>query len=132
MYRKIFTVDHGSYDFDVLVALNISDDELVAYIRKNYKPSFLGEGEAEFRVEMDGRGKTCILPTGQTILRVNDKNKVGFHSTLAHEIFHAVEFLFDKINVKHNFEISGEAFAYQIDYLTGSIYEKLYKLPNIK
>lgn len=118
----MFTVDQGTYPFDILVCIGCEHKEIVAKLKK------LGTTltkEADEQLWMDGAGRTIQLESGQIILRVdNVKNKVSFHSHLSHEIFHTVEFLFDKIGLKHS-ESSSEAFAYQIGYLTGSIYEKL-------
>lgn len=74
---------------------------------------------------MEGMGRTLMLRSGQVILRLeNRKRKEDFRATLSHEIFHVVEFLFYRLGIGYS-EKSSEAFAYQIEYLTGSIYEKL-------
>ena len=74
---------------------------------------------------MTGCGRTVMLLGGQTILRLDIvKSKPDFYACLAHEVFHAVEFLFDRIGLKLS-DDSGEAFAYQMQYLTRSILEKL-------
>jgi hypothetical protein len=46
------------------------------------------------------------------------------HGTIAHEVFHAVQFLMDKIgcNLAHESE---EPYAYLIQYVTNKIYENL-------
>jgi len=122
--KKMFTVNHGTYPFDVLVAIGQEHEDIVRWFKR--KKIKLSEEETE-KLWMSGKGRTVMLKSGATVLRVDDiKNKADFHAHLSHEIFHAVEFLFDKIGLEHNVD-AGEAFAYQIQYLTGSIYEKLNK-----
>lgn len=122
MKKKIFIVDHGTYPFDILVCIGVGDEEIYKQIEKTgYR---LSEKERDF-IRMEGEGRTVILEGGQTVLRLAlKKDAIKFYATLAHEIFHAVDMLFKRINLKLD-ENSDEAFAYQIEYLTGSIYEKL-------
>ena len=62
-----------------------------------------------------------MLLGGQTIIRIDCSKDIP---TLTHEVFHAVEFLFERVGIKHSND-SSEAFAYQIKYLMGSILEKI-------
>lgn len=118
-YSKMFIVNHGTYPFDILVCVNCEHKNIVKFIEKNKKYK-LTDSEKEFLM-MSGVGRTVMLLGGQTILRINDAKDIP---NLAHEVFHAVEFLFNKIGIKHS-DDSSEAFAYQISYLMGSILEKL-------
>lgn len=120
----MFVVDQGTYPFDILVCIGCDHEEIVAKLKK--LGTKLDEEETE-KLWMSGVGRTVMIRSGQTILILKDiKNKCSFHANLFHEVFHAVEFLFDRIGIKHG-EDSSEAFAYQIGYLTRSIYEKLIK-----
>jgi len=121
--KQIIIVDHGTYPFDVMICIESSHAEVVKHIeKKGYK---LNEEEKE-HLKMRGCGRSVMLQGGQTVIRLDRMSSIQkFHANLAHEIFHAVEFLFDRAGIKYNMEISGEVFAYQIAYLTGSIYEKL-------
>ena len=75
---------------------------------------------------MEGVGRAVMLGSGATVIRLGiRKERYKFFSTLAHEIFHAVEFLFDRVGIKHDIDKSSEAYAYQIDYLTYQIYNKI-------
>ena len=119
MKKRMFIVNHGTYPFNVLVCIGNKHKEIVKFIEKRkYK---LSEEEKE-KLWMTGEGRTVILLGGQTIIRIDIKK--DFYPTLTHEVFHAVEFLFDKIGIKHS-DSSSEAWAYQIEYLMGSILEKL-------
>lgn len=122
--KKIFVVNHGTYPFDVLVGIGTRQEDIVKWLeRKNNEK--LTDSEKE-TLWMEGGGRTIMLSGGQTILRVKDiKNKAEFYACLSHEIFHAVEFLFSRLDIKHDMDKSGEAFAYQIQYLTRSILEKI-------
>ena len=121
--KTMFIVDNGTYPFDILVCIGSSHVEIKKRIEKTgYKLS----QEEEDKLWMNGNGRTVMLLGGQTILRVDlIKGKAKFHANMAHEIFHAVEFLFNRIGLFYDLEKSSEAFAYQIAYLTGSIYERL-------
>jgi len=122
--KKIFAVDHGTYPFDMLVCIGVKDEEIFKNLKKHKVE--LNNEEKESLL-MEGTGRTVMLKGGQTVLRVaNIKSRAEFNAVLSHEIFHAVEFLFDRIGFEYSFEAS-EAFAYQIEYITGSIYEELYK-----
>jgi hypothetical protein len=123
MKKQIFIVDHGTYPFDVMVCIGRSHAEVVKSLSKRgYK---LDDEETE-KLWMSGKGRTIMLRNGATILRIDRfRRKADFYPFLFHEIFHAVEFLFEKIGLKHDVETSSEAFAYQIQYLTGSILEQL-------
>lgn len=126
--KKIFTIDHGTYPFDVVFALNKTTEEIRKYLRRQYGLELTKE-EIE-RLECPGRGRTVLLEGNQTILRVmtdtsHKKDSWSFYALLFHEIFHAVEFLFFKAGIEHHPQYSSEAYAYQIQYLTENILSKL-------
>lgn len=121
--KQSFTVDNGTYPFDLAVFIGFSHNDVVKFIekKKNYK---LSDDEFEI-LHRYGKAKTTMLKGGQTIIQITDNvSEIKFKSLLAHEIFHAVEFLMEKIGVKYHID-SGETWAYQIEYITGSIYERL-------
>lgn len=119
---KPFVVSHGTYPFDVLVCIGQSDHEVYSTL-KSFGHLLTAEDKEILKCE--GNGRTVMLDGGQTVLRVNMyKDKALLASYIAHEVFHAVEFLFDRIKLKHDVNISSEAFAYQIGHLTRQIYDK--------
>lgn len=121
--KQFCIVDNGTYPFDIAVFIHHSHKEICDFIekKKNYK---LADDEFEI-LHRKGKAKTTMLRGGQTIIQIGDFNtETKFKALLAHEIFHAVEFLMEKIGSKYNID-SGETWAYQIEYITGSIYEKL-------
>jgi hypothetical protein len=118
---KMFVVKHGTYPFDVLFCLDVEYCDVLKELKRLGQR--LNEKERE-ELEMRGIGRTVMLLNGQSVIRIESlKDKARHYSNIAHEIFHAVEFLFDRIGIELGDE-SGEAFAYQIQYLTEQIYRK--------
>ena len=115
---KPFIVNHGTYPFDIMVFIDKSDEVVYKELSKHLD---LTDEDKEI-LKCEGNGRTVMLEAGQTVMRI--KNGKQFHETIAHEIFHAVEFLFRRIKIKLN-EDSDEAYAYQIQYITKQVYEKL-------
>lgn len=121
--KPCFVINHGTYPFDVLVCIGKTDEEVYKELEKFGHE--LSDEDKEY-LKCNGDGRTVMLDGGQTVLRVKIyKDKAKMAGFIAHEVFHAVEFLFDRIKIKHDVEISSEAFAYQIGHLTKQIYEKL-------
>lgn len=119
---KPFIANHGTYPFDVLVCIGSSDEEVFKELKK-FGQNLSDEDKKILKCEGDGR--TVMLEGGQTVLRVKIyKDKAQMASYIAHEVFHAVEFLFDCIKLKYDVNTSSEAFAYQIAHLTRQIYDK--------
>lgn len=116
----MFVVSWQIFPFDVLVCLGNPKKEILKWInRTKYK---LSEGEVE-AITITGMGRTIILRGGQTILWLKNYPKAG-SGTLAHEIFHAVEMVTDRMGIKLS-QDSDETFAYMVQYLTNEIVKKL-------
>jgi hypothetical protein len=78
--------------------------------------------------EWTSQGRTIMfLATNVTVIRLkhipNCPVSIGY---MSHEIFHATQFLFDKIGIGY-WEDSYEAFAYYIAYITQNILSKFHK-----
>ena len=106
MNKKIFVISWAIYSFDVLVCLGVTRDAIIQYFKK-FKQE-LSEDELG-RLVMFGDGRCIMFEDGQTILWIKDMPKKG-SSVLAHEIFHAVIFLMDRIGIKL-LDGSDEAYA---------------------
>lgn len=123
MKRRIFIVGHAGYPFDVTVAIGVSDDEIVRALEKRCDLS--PHDRETLSMQPHGSGRTVMLDGGGTLIRLN-----SFTGTpdewghLAHEIFHAVEFLMAHIGILLSRD-SDEAFAYAIGNLTKRIVAKL-------
>lgn len=110
------------YPFDVMISINQTNDE----IEKSLK--FKGIDYSDVNVRCDSstrRGRTIMFKGNQTLIRMFEfeltPNCYGY---LAHEIFHAVEFVMERIGMKLCHK-SDEAFAYLIQYLTTEIHKRL-------
>lgn len=121
-----FIVPHGTYPFDVMVSIGETDEQLFSKL-KSKLPSQYHDSILEYAAyNTIGYGRFAMFPTGASLIRIKEKPKTArYQGFLAHEIFHAVEFLFERIGLKHDSDISGEAWAYQIQYLTEKIYERI-------
>ena len=120
MKKQFFVVNHGTYPFDILVGINVTDKETIDYLEKKLKQVL--DDECRAKLPMNGVGRTLMMPNGATVLRVNQSK--SFYEDLAHEVFHAVEFLFDRIGLVHSID-GGEAWAYQIQHITKQILQKI-------
>lgn len=129
MKGKVFLINCGTYPFDVLVSVGQTDDEFRKSLPKYVPPCALKELEEDPDIlkfeNKTVQGRTIYFANGYLIIRLKHYPKTTSHqSHLAHEVFHAVEFLFIHINMPLT-KASSEAYAYLIGYLTKQIYEKL-------
>ena len=115
-------ISYEVYPFDLLVSFNESDEEFKSKL-KEFEIEFEDDVILSFDNIKSNRGRTIMLSSGQSILRLNffPKTSTEF-GILQHEIFHCVEFLFDRVGMKLSFK-SDEAYAYLIQFLTIKIYE---------
>ena len=117
MKKKHIIIPLVIYPFDVLVSLGEEHSVVVKTIKKsNYEL----DHEKTESLWMKGVGRTVMLKGGQTVIRLDNKNQ----GIIAHEVFHAVHFIFDKIGIELCQE-SGESFAYLIQYLVSEINKKM-------
>lgn len=123
MKKQHFIVCQGTYPFDILVSLGHTDAEVHDIIEK--KLSYKLSSREKRAIELTARGRTAMLKGGQTVLRLRlQDTKPILQATIAHEVFHCVEFLFDRIGIQYSLG-AGEAFAYQIEHITQQIYTHL-------
>jgi hypothetical protein len=119
-----FIIHYQLYPFDVMISLGESDAILFPKLKKHLPESDWPEIE-DMKLKPTGRGRMVMFSSGATAIRIRDYPVSAEHfGHLQHEIFHAVEFLMERIGVKHSYEC-GETYAYAIQYLTEKIYEKL-------
>ena len=107
----------GTYPMYLMLSVSQSDDELAANIRSQ-PPEY---------DDPCTTAHTYQLPDGLIVLRLRffPRTPLGF-AILGHEIFHAVEFLMDRVGIPRSLDTS-EAWAYSISYLTEKIYKELDK-----
>ena len=116
---KPFIVDYKLYPFNVAVFFGHEEKDVKRWLARRYDTN----REEDEILQMYGKGKTVMLEGGQTILWMPFIPNKG-DQYLAHEIFHAVQFLFDRIGITLSRD-SDEAYAYAIQYLTNEINKKL-------
>ena len=109
MKGKIFLIQHDVFDSQTLVAVGVSDRRLKKWIRKNTT-------SVKFDDDMKLHGAARTVQNGRfSMIRLRGLDGSNYDiSILAHEAFHLAEFLFNRIGVSHDVEISGEVFAYHI------------------
>lgn len=122
-----FIVSYELFPFDVMFSFGETDDEITKALMKHI-PKEQHSDIKDVMYSANGTGRCAMLSCGATVVRLKGipKSAINF-ANLQHEIFHAVEFLFWKIGVKHDPETNGEVYAYTIQYLTERVYEKLSK-----
>lgn len=117
--QKSFIIPWHIFPFDVAVFLGTERKDVLSAIGKRYN---LSDEEKDLLV-MKGTGRFVILYGGQSVLWLKDYPDKG-SGILAHEIFHAVYYLLDRIGIKIT-DDSDELVAYMIQYLTNEINKKL-------
>lgn len=122
MKGKNFIIPLVVYSFDVMCSFGETDAQVANALNK-YKVDFQ---DTAWKFESNSvLGRTVVFDSGQTLIRLPKIPTTSEeYGTLAHEIFHAVEFLFARIRITHSIEC-GEAYAYLIGYLTTEIYKRL-------
>jgi hypothetical protein len=124
-----FFVEHGGYPFDVMVTIGM-DLEEVRQRLEDFGVELTDDDEESFEADRLLAGRTVMLEGGQSVIAL-----VAFDGTpvcyarLAHEVFHAVTFLMERIGMKLCSK-SDEAYAYAVAGLTESILTELRKAPH--
>jgi hypothetical protein len=111
----------GVYMTRVYVADMMDNDDLTKFIKSKFKM------DAEFKpgwygkcVELTKKGDRVI------IIALNDEYKgtPGQVGTIAHESFHAAEYILESVGIDHHDKTS-EAFAYLIGHICASVHDIL-------
>lgn len=114
---KVKRIPYVVYPFDLIVFTGGNRKKISKYLKaivpKNIKDEI---NDINFKCI----GHTFMFSSGQTIIRLCRGANAG---TVAHEIFHAVDFLFRRIRIKLS-ENSDEAYTYLIGYITNQYYTK--------
>jgi hypothetical protein len=119
---KYKIIDYKIYPFEILVSFHDSFEELESIIKKKL-PGNIHDGIELFKstdlakTVMFSNGTTCIWFTPKLI-----SGGLWGHGVISHEVFHAVDFLMNKIGIRLSNK-SDEAYAYLIQYLTNEIYK---------
>lgn len=122
-----FIVPLVVYPFDVMVSVNQDNDQLGKVL-----DTMSSLTEEDIRAcgysSQYSAGKAVMFSTNASIIRLRKLPETSEeYGTLAHEIFHIVTFVMDRIGMKLAIEVSDEAYSYLIGYLTTEIYKGLNK-----
>ena len=118
MKGKGFIIEYQIYPFALYVSFGQEDAEVVKQLKKQGVRT-----PDDFKVL--GNGRCIMYSEGATMIRMHTIPKSpSAYGILQHEIFHAVDFLFNRIGIKLD-ESSNEAYAYLIEYLTKEIYKRI-------
>lgn len=124
MPAKHFIIPLVIYPFDVLVSFDETDDSLLRTLKKyGNEPEDCHE-----LVNMDYtvRGRCVMLPSNQTVIRIKRQPRTHMMvNIIAHEVFHAVTFILDRVGMKLLIGTSDEAYSYLVAYLTEEIFKRL-------
>ena len=102
------------YGHDIVVSIGQTDSDLYEHIKENIS-------EKKFDKRFSNQksiATTFKLKTGCILIRFKDD--IDNPGIVAHEAFHAIVYLFEKIGIEYAYE-SEEAYAYALEYLTNQI-----------
>lgn len=123
---KNFIIPCVIYPFNLMVSINESDDQFANSILKKYDAKILDDIQKQERINQNGL--TYIYSSADlmvSIIKINNfQNDAIGKGTLAHEIFHATEFILRVCGFTLN-NNSHEAYAYLLGYLTEQVYGKI-------
>ena len=112
------------YPYDVMVSIGETDKEL----KKKLKEYAIYESKDLYQYSsINNCAKAVCFKNGQCLIRITNKpiTPIDF-GNLQHEIFHVTTFIMERVGMKLKIEVSDEAYAYLIGYLTKMIYEKIF------
>lgn len=118
-----FIIPLHVYPFQVMFSFG-EDDEVLAKTLEDY--GVVDPDELWKYKKPTVQGRTITFIGNQTLLRMRRLPKhprdKGY---LAHEIFHVVTFILDKVGIQFDIDKSDEAYAYLTGYVTAEVYTKL-------
>ncbi len=114
-YMNVFRViPIDVYGHDIVVSIGQTDEALYEDIRANISEKKFNKIIAN----QTSIATTFKLKTGCILIRFKDN--IDNPGIVAHEAFHAIVYLFEKIGIEYAYE-SEEAYAYTLEYLTNKI-----------
>lgn len=124
-----FLIELTPYNRHLYVSIGESDERLKAGLARLLSASLVEEWMELIgpqRPHEDGR--TAFIQGSGIVLRLREfPTNAKQLGVLAHEIFHAVEYLFESVSLPHNAQTSSEAWAYMIGYIHQEIHNQLWE-----
>ena len=115
------------YPFDVILSVNQDDDQLGAELDKYPKLTEEDIRACAYPSEFV-HGRAVLFSTGASIIRLRKLPTTSKdYGILAHEIFHIVTFVLERVGMSLDINTSDEAYAYLTGYLTEKIYTAMNK-----
>lgn len=113
------------YPFDVMISINENYDQFADAVMKRWDREILNDfKKREAMLRKGGLGVTALLTSEShraCMIKIGEFTKdPQSHGTLAHEIFHAVEFVLRICGMKVS-STSHEAYAYLVGYITEKV-----------
>jgi len=122
-----FIIEIGVYPFDVMVSLGQSDKQLTHALRGYKKLTKLDYELCAYPSE-NVKGRAVMFSTNASIIRLRKLPETPEdYGHMAHEIFHIVAFIMERIGIELKVLVSDEAYAYLIEFLTKEIYSRINK-----
>lgn len=117
-----FKVEPKIYPYHIVFSINQTDDE-VRKVMKKFKMDLDINTYLDYELRL---GRCTQDRSGNIFIRLRyfPDEYARRMATLAHEIFHAVEFIMSRIGITLS-DSSDEAFAYMISFITEEVYKKL-------
>lgn len=110
---KLINVD--VYDASILLVTGESDKAVLKWVKKNTNIHI--NDHFKNLIKMYGHGRTCIAGSFVMMRIEAFKNTPSNHATLAHEAFHAAEFILDRAGVQYHIDHSSESYAYMVSHI---------------
>lgn len=118
--NKVIPID--IYNIDMLFVVG-AKEELKSSLEEHLSNDDVNEAYSVMVNDIDEvtLGRSALLSSGQVALWISDANDKG---TLAHEIFHIVCYIMEKVGICLCHE-SDEAYAYLIGFITNKVNDAL-------
>lgn len=120
--KKNFVISLGVYPFDIMISLGETDDEFRAALDRKvvkYSDEFV-------KMPAQSKGVFYMNPEAQSFIRMamfpDSPEDLG---ALAHEVFHAVTYIMDRVGQKLKLRRSDESYAYLIQYITTELFKEI-------
>lgn len=118
MKKNFFVIPLFVYPFDIVFSINQTDKQFL----KSMKGNDLTDIELLLDLPNTTRGRAVILPSNLSVIRLKIDKELP-HGEIAHEIFHAVTFILERVGMELIVMKSDEAYAYLIQYITNEFYK---------
>lgn len=121
-----FIIRMDVYPFDIMVSIAQTDNQLGSVLDK-YPLTQQDIRSCQYS-RPTSPACAALFSTNASIIRMRKLPRTPEdYGSLAHEVFHVVSFIMDRVGMKLKIMVSDEAYAYLIGFVTKSIYQELNK-----